>query len=171
MGRIDAYPSPAQSGTSGQGLKDFGRVKRTAGDIALGSVVTPTWADVETSLDIVLTAATGDFIEYGISGLLGSGTDTFFDVATIVSSAVVTYFSSGTSTATAGGASGWYGRPSLIFPVTGSLMSPALVSGDISSATVTLRLRYSKGGSSGRTFYATPGDPLIVWAKNLGPAM
>jgi hypothetical protein len=146
-------------------------VVRTAGDIALGAVVTPTWADVNTGLDLVLAAAVGDIIEYGISGLLGSGTDTFFDVATIVSSAVVTYFSSGTSTATAGGASGWYGPNGLIFPVTGSLMSPALVSGDISGGNVTLRLRYSKGASSGRTLYASAGDPLIVWAQNWGAAL
>lgn len=167
-----AIANLAPSGSSGQGLTDFARAVRTSGDVALGTVASPTWANIDTGIDLVLTAAAGDFIEYNISGLLDNGAaDTYFDVATVVGGSPVNYLTNGTGTPPVGGANGWFGPSGAVRAVTGALLSGALVSGDISGGTVTLRLRYSKASSNARTFYANSADPLIVWAKNLGPAI
>jgi len=150
-------------------LKDFKRAVRTSSDIALGSVASPTWADVDTGLDLVLTASAGDMIEYGVSGLLATpSVDAYFDVATVVSNAPVNYFSSGSGSPAVGGVSAWLVPGGSLHPLTGACLSPPLIAGDISNGTVTLRMRYSKAATTARTLYATAPDPLVVWAKNLG---
>jgi hypothetical protein len=155
-------------GSSG-GLVDFGRAVRTAGNLTLNST---SWANVDTGLDIALTASVGDFIECGLSAFLaGESVNTGFDVATIVSASPVNYLG-----ASGGGSD--YGAQAWLAPdsghptaVGGSIIGPALVSGDISGGTVTLRLRYRTGAASNRTLSATSTQPLHWWAKNIGPAL
>lgn len=144
------------------------RKTRVSGDITLNSA---TFANVDTGLDLTLPAVIGDLIEYGISGVLASSTpDTYFDVATIVSAAVGTYLSNGSNTPPTAGASGWFTPASRVEPLSGVLVSTGMVTGDISSSTVTLRLRYSQASGTNRTLSASTTSPLVVWAKNLGPA-
>lgn len=153
---------------AGPYVKDYARATRTAGNLTINST---SWANVDTGTDLVLTAATGDVIEVGISARVTAGaanTDTAFDVATIVSASPVNYF------ATAGGASdhgviGWLAKDTQDTRF-GSTITRTLVSGDISGGTVTLRLRYRQDTAGNRLFVGTATDPFIWYAKNLGPA-
>lgn len=159
----------AGGGGTGQGLVDFGTAKRTSGNITANST---TWAALDTGLDIVLTAAAGDFIEVGASFLVVSGSPSFgLDVATIVSAAVVTSLS-GAGGASDFGVSAWSERQgSGFWGKGGSIIGPALVSGDISGGTVTLRLMYRTNVASNKVIGANSNEPFHWYAKNLGPAL
>ena len=142
---------------------------RSTGDLTLNST---TWADlptIGTTWDAVLAAQTGDVIECGVSAFWNAEAVVgHLDVATIVSAAAVNYF------ATAGGASG-YGVPNWagIANAQSNAGGPylyTLVAADISSGTVTLRLRYRTSAASNKTLYAQSILPLQFYAKNLGPA-
>lgn len=138
--------------------------RRMSTDVSLGTA----WIAVDTALDLVLEAQTGDVIEYGVNALWDSDAVLgAMDVVTIVSSSPVTYFSSGTSTQSGNGAVGWFAAPSSFISVSGSVML-TLVTGDISGGLVRLRL-YAHTTSGTRTLFATSTNPLQVFAKNLGP--
>lgn len=142
---------------------------RTTADLTLNNAA---WTDVSTSLDMTIAAQVGDDIEYGISGILsagGGGTNHHFDVATIVSAAPVNYFSNGTVTPAAGGVSGWYAASASEALLSGSVMY-TIVSGDLASGLVTLRLRHKQDAAGNRTLYSSASNPLFVWVKNLGPS-
>lgn len=150
----------------GSGLLDIVSASRSSGNITLNGT---SWANVDTGLDLVLNAVAGDWIDVSPSGRLAAGagsTHTFFDVATIVGGSPVNYFG------TAGGASeeginGWRCQDTADARITGSALRQ-LVSGDISSGTVTLRLRYRQDTAGNRLFVAGTSNPFKWWAKNLG---
>ncbi len=131
------------------------------------------WTDVDTALDIVLTAKTGDWVECGLSGLWGSENFTYtLDVVSVVSgSPVNSWAEDGAPNNSHQGIEAWTSYPgsgTLLVPFGGSIIKK-LVSGDISSGTVTLRLRYNNGGSaSNKTLFGTAGDKFIFWARNHG---
>jgi hypothetical protein len=147
--------------------KDYARATRTSGNITINGT---SWAKVDTGVDLTLTAAAGDVIEVGICARLAAGTatqHTFFDVATVVGGSPVNYFG------TAGGASdegviGWrcQGDRDTSF---GCPVARTLVSGDISSGSVTLRLRTRQDAAGNRLFVAGATNPFSWFAKNIGP--
>lgn len=148
--------------SSAGALKDFEHKIRTTGDITVSST---SWANLENSLDITLTAQAGDVIEAGISARC-SGSFVFLDVVTVVGGSPVNSFgrTSGLPTDSDGGPSTW-SFPNGGDTIGGSVMY-TVVAGDVSSGTVTLRLRYRV--SVGNTIYAQSAIPFQWWAKNLG---
>lgn len=149
--------------------RDFTSVShslRTSGSLTLNSV---TWADVDNGLDLVLPAWPADQVEVGLSALLGSeAPNAYFDVATIVSGSPVNYVG-GTGSGTDRGVASWDGETGRA-DTTGSPALATLVSGDIASGTVTLRLRYRTSSAANKTLFATSDIRLRFWAKNYGPA-
>lgn len=151
-------------------LKDYASVTRTAGDVTLNATAITA---VQTSLDLTLTAATGDVIEFGWSGVTGTEAQVVsFDVYTMVGGAGVNPFGPGLSASMASlqGVAGWLidniaQNFNLGVPVTRTL-----VSGDIDAGTVVLRLFYAKANTTARTLFAQTNIPLTAWAKNYGPA-
>lgn len=93
------------------------------------------------------------------------------DVATVVSNAPVSYFSSGSSTPGGVGVMSWLiqnnsnysGSPNL--GITGSVWY-TVTNGDLSNGQVTLRLRHQNVGGVSAALSST----LMIGAKNLGPA-
>lgn len=151
-----------------QRSRDFKFFNRTAGNLTLNST---TWANlptIGTTWDITLAAETGDTVQVGLSALWGSeAVFGFLDVSTIVSAVAVNALS-GAGGVGGEGMAGWRGAASTAFPIGASPMYTLLV-GDISSGTVTLRLRYRTFTAAAKTLYAATDDPLHFWAKNLGP--
>jgi len=152
-----AYPRHQRS-------RDFKFLRRVGGNLTLTSA---TYADVDTTLDLTLAAQIGDVIEYAVLGLFGAENNSAnLDGYSVVSGAVVNpWAASGTGTAY----TGWY-KPvtASAWPFGGSVMK-ALVAGDLSAGTVTLRLRGRRDGSTNVSVFGTTDIPLNVWAKNLGP--
>lgn len=147
---------------------DYARAKRTSGNVTLNSA---TWANVDTGLDLVLAASTGDVVEYAISAVISSGTYVnYLDVVTVVSGNPVNSFGYDAAPAnppTSYGLMAWYTTEATT-PLSGSVFR-TLVAGDISSSTVTLRLRYAQATAGARTLQATAALPVEVWARNHGP--
>ena len=147
----------------------YARAKRTSGAITLNSSLV--WANVDTGIDLVLNASVGDVIEYSISAFLASAAvETYFDVVTVVSGSPVNSFGYDAAPAnpsTSYGIAGWTAPASVIYSVSGNFFR-TLLAGDISSGTVTLRLRYATASATARTMSAAANQPLEVFARNLG---
>lgn len=145
---------------------DFAMVKKTAGDYT--SLTSSTWANVDTSLDLVVAARAGDYIFVSLSALHGSAAQQhFIDCAIIVAGAVQHSVGSGEITTTTGeGIMGWGKESGTLSWVQGAATVPYLVqSNDVVNGTVTLRLRYRASGAV--TLYASAGNPLFFWAMVL----
>jgi hypothetical protein len=145
-------------------LRDFDRVGLTSGGITVSST---TWVNLSTSLDLTLTAATGDICEVTISAMAESTSANycFIDCATWVSGAGVNWFGSGEpTTGTGNGVPGWHLPNVAEYEAISGSVAMALVSGDISGGTVTLRLR-TRVASGSRVIRAESTTPLIVYAK------
>lgn len=155
-----AYPRTQRS-------RAFKHVRRTSGNLILNNTA---WTNLDTALDLVLSAQIGDVIEAAFSArweneAFGVG----IDVHSWVSGAAVTAWSSGVApTGTGLGVRAWYGLGGVAYGVGGSVMN-TLVAGDISAGTVTLRLRFRNAAAGNRTLYASADEPLQFSAKNLGP--
>lgn len=149
--------------SSAPALKDYAEVLRTAGSITLNST---SRTAVSSSLDLVLTAATGDLVEFNINALVNVGTDAVqFDVYTLVSSSPVNPFGPGLVPGSIVGIGGW-DLTTGVKTMTGGI-SRVLTSGDISGGTATLRLYYQQGNTTASTMLAAV-PALKVWAKNYG---
>lgn len=137
----------------------------TSGNITINST---SWANLRTSLDMSLTAQAGDILEVGISayGVPGGANQyAFLDVATLVSGSPVTYLSSRTSSPLTHGVAAWLLVGSQTdLSMGGTVMMP-LASGDISSGSVTVRLRYSTANAVNSTIRANTDDGFHWWAK------
>jgi hypothetical protein len=121
--------------------------------------------------DIALPAQVGDILEWGFNGLLESAAVvTSFDIYTIVSSSRVNPFGAGLSASLGStvGVLGWYAVSGRANNLVGSAMY-TVQAGDISAGIVTLRPHYAATSSTARTLYCNASDPLMMWAKNLGP--
>lgn len=122
--------------------------------------------------DMTIEAQIGDVLEYTPNFLAGNeAVITTWDIATIVSAAVVNWFSSGTSThPTSNGLIGWYASGSgQYFNITGPAWY-TVQAGDIdANGRVTVRPYVLSTGV--RTIY-TDGSSgfLLLSVKNLGPA-
>ena len=125
--------------------------------------------DFDTATDITLPATTGDVIELSISMLMQHAYASYqaTDVATVVSGSPVNYVS-GTAFASSGqGVSAWRLETEETTSVSGSVRY-TLVSGDISSGTVLLRLRIKVSGNTG-IWLCGADYPAMFMARNLGP--
>ena len=158
---------PAQIGTSG-GVS-VTTARRTSGNISLNNT---SWTNLDTGMDLVIAAAAGDVLEVSISGVTfgsASSTTAFFDVATIVSAAVVNTFSTeGAESGSSQGIQAWFQLTGAdIRPLTGSA-TYTVQAGDISGGNVTLRLRGRCEAANARTIVAGTNNPLKWSVKNLG---
>ncbi len=169
VGATGATGPTGATGTSGGALAHDEKILNT-GSLTLNSTSV---VAVDTGLDLVLAAAVDDVIEYGFSARLGnSAVSVGFDVYTMVSGTPVNPFGAGLSASLSPnlGVTGWFtNNENVISPVTGARRR-TLVSGDIDSGTVTLRLFYVQPSATNRTLSAASTSPLNVWATNLGPA-
>lgn len=155
-----------------QRARDFKRTQRTAGSVVIGTTI----LNVDTATDITLTAQVGDYIECSLGGLVSlvTGSDASFSVATIVGGSVVNYIS-GQVLAVGAGVPNWYcpnrdtAQGVAGWNLSGAASPYAIVAGDLSGGTVTLRVRAIGGGGGAISLWATTGVPFNFWAKNLGP--
>jgi hypothetical protein len=141
-------------------------VTKTGGNY---STTSTTYVSVDTAADLTLDAQAGDVIECGLSAIATDASATValsVDAATIVSNAIVNYVSGAGSTG--GGVMAWSIRLGDFHTAAGSAMYQ-LVSGDIASNLVTVRLIYKASSATGRGLQANATNPLHFWAKNLGP--
>jgi hypothetical protein len=149
----------------------YARAKRTSGSLTVSSA---TWVDLDTGLDLVLNASTGDVIEVAVSGVWGvENIPGRLDVVSVVSNSPVNSFGRDAAPDNnhigIGGWSNIAGLPNFEESISGSFFR-TLVSGDISSGTVTLRLRRrTLSPASNKTIYATSELPFEWWARNHGP--
>ena len=144
----------------------FKFIQRTSADFTANST---SWVNLDTGLDLTLAAQVGDVIECGVSFQAENEASTFrLDVGTLVAAAIVNYFGGAVDPGSNYGVSGWTAAGGTAQSVCGSVMK-ALVSGDLSSGTVTLRLRYRTDSAANKTVHAVTARPFQFWAKNLGP--
>ena len=154
------------SGSSGggKGLSYVDRNDKTNGDITLNST---SFKDVDNTLDLSLTAQSGDVILVGLSASLGAeGVYADFDACTVVSGSPVSYLSTSGSAPAAGGISSWKATTASYHGV-GATIIYTLLPGDISDSSVSFRLRYRTESSSNRTLYADTSVPLSFFGVNL----
>lgn len=119
--------------------------------------------------DIVLAAAVGDVIEVGLNTYVPAAAGhVFLDAQTIVGGSPVNSAGSGNAVSSGDdGVSSWLSTSGETGTPSGSVLV-TVVSGDLASGAVTLRLMYRS--SATRNFYTPSSRPLRFWAKNLGPA-
>lgn len=129
------------------------------------------WANLSTYItipDLTLTGCTtGDVVAVSVGGYWGnnSGISSLLDAATIVGGTLTNYLTTGTSSpATGAGFRPWQGIASTLTTFYGELRY-VLQSGDISSGSVTFRLRVFTDGA--KTLYH---DPLQFAVINYGAA-
>lgn len=140
----------------------FKRLTYTGGDITLNNT---SWTTLSATEVVLSNVEAGDMIEATLSVLSGNqAVHSYLDVATWVSSAIVNRFSGGSD-----GVQAWRGFASSFSFSGGSVMYP-LVSGDIVSGSVTLRLAYKTDVASNRTLSANTTTPLNFSVKVLGRA-
>jgi hypothetical protein len=148
----------------------YARFKRTAGDLSLNSTV---WSDlptISTSGDLTINATTGDVVVVAACGLWSTeNVDANLDVVTIVAGSVVNSFGAdGTPSNSHSGIRSWSALGPAYWTIGGNFYR-TLVSGDISSGTVTLRVRYRTGIASNKTLFGSTNNPFEYFAQNLGP--
>lgn len=153
-----------------QMARGFKFARRTSGNLTFSATA---WANFDTGLDLVLAASVGDVIEATAGFVTNAGsTDSYLDVATIVSAAVVNTFSMlGPENAGSNGIAAWWSPGSLTTPC-GGPVHYTIASGDIAAGQVTLRLRVRCTSATAKIYYAADGitAPYFHWAaKNLGP--
>ncbi len=141
---------------------------RSSGNITMNSV---NWANLDTGMDITLAAQVGDTLEASLFALIGNqAVDTYFDVATIVAAAPVNSFVKRGAVTTAPPPYGnWYALTGA-WTNLGVPIHYTVVTGDLSSGLVTLRLRYATLTATNRTFHADGTNYTAEFCvKNLGP--
>jgi hypothetical protein len=156
-------------GSTPRDIVKAAKAERNSGDITITG--NTSWANVDTGLDLVLPAFAGDLVQYTINGrwTATGAVEGYLDVGTLVSAAIVSYFGGAVDPSTGFGCAGWIGPVSTIQPFSGPLYH-TLVSGDISSNTVTLRLRYRTASATNKSMTAGTNIPMTVGAVNYGPS-
>lgn len=139
--------------------------RRATGNLTLNST---SWANLPSLGTLTLAVQTGDIIQVGLSGRFSSeNVWGFLDVATIVSAAVVNSLSGVAESANNEGITGWSGVAGSIHSNIGSPVLYTIQSGDISSGTVTLQIRYRTLTAANKTLLADSNRPLTFWARVL----
>lgn len=138
-------------------------VRRVAtGTISLGS----SFAAVDSAMDLTIDAASGDLIE-AVARVISDGGSgaTILDAATIVSSAITSYFASGSSTPSDNGSAYANGAYQGVTMAT----FHRLTSGDVAAGAVTVRFIGKYAGSAKGIL--SDADNMVYFAiKNLGQA-
>ncbi len=146
----------------------FATARRNTGNLTLNST---SWANVDTGLDLTLSASTGDVIEATLSGTWNAdAVQCCLDVVTVVSSSPVNSFATGTTVtaSTLEGVGAWLGNNGIQSDISGSFFY-TVVAGDISGGNVLLRLRYRTTSAANKALIATANVPFVVFARNHGP--
>lgn len=140
----------------------------TSGIVTSGTITVPTASAVQIGPDLVVSASAGDILELTVSCLCAdSGGELYWNAATRVGGADVTYFGTGTGTWThpPGGISSFF-TPVNIFTGPRASRRLTIQSGDISGGTVTVRV-YARADNSSRDVFATSAQPLETGLVNL----
>lgn len=132
------------------------------------------WANVDTGLDLVLNEVqVGDELVYGIQAHVGTeAVWAYFDVVTVVGGSPVNSLGSRAAVVASPGplgVSGWMARTGTQEMPNGTTAPYTVAAGDLTSGSITLRLRYATASAVNKTLYADATIPLDVWAMNLGP--
>lgn len=158
----------------GGGSSSGGVVAKAVGRFTAGAVsfTSTTWASATTAWDLTLSGvAAGDIVTYGLS--LSAGVDIaptiHADLASIVGGSPVNYWSSGGSAPAQYGVQAWCIRSGTNYGYMGmgGTVASTLVSGDISSGSVTLRLYFFLEAAGSRSINASTTLPLQCWAMAL----
>jgi hypothetical protein len=129
----------------------------TGGNRTLNST---SFADVGGVKDLAVAATAGDLLGIYVSATFGNESVAVgLDMTSIVSAAPVNYISGNGSGGF--GIGGWRG-PSGIQHAVGGMVFYTVVSGDISSGNVTLRLRYLTSSATNKTIFAGGGGNLSI---------
>lgn len=148
-------------------LKNIQTWVRTAGDLTLNPGDT-NWHDLPTVPTLVLQGVrAGDLIEVGVQAYWDdANTYRNLDVASIVSSAPVTYW--GAASGTPGvGVPSWRGEPATVIGRGGSVFRTVSTSDIAVDGSLTLRFRYSLNAATISVLSAAV-PPLHAWCKNHG---
>lgn len=150
-----------------QRARDFKFLLQTA-NLTLTST---SWANMPTIAALTLGAQVGDVIEASFGAYhQNEAAYAWIDAVTEVSAAPVTSFGTGVAalTSTSGaGVGAWLAKTGVEGSIGGSAFL-TLASGDLSSGTVTVRMRYRFSGSPNKVL-AVSGGGIVFAAKNLGP--
>jgi hypothetical protein len=144
---------------------DFALYRYTSGNITLtGTTTWSTLTTISTAGDMVLSASAGDLVEVAISVLCNSdAVDLGFDAVTVVGGVVTNSFGANGAAPSAytnlNSISAWYNHNGRIEKASGSAFYK-LVSGDISSNTVTIRIRYAMNAATNRQIFAGASNPI-----------
>jgi hypothetical protein len=147
---------------------DYATSRYTGGNLSLNST---SWASVGGPADLVLAASAGDLVECSISfSTNNDAVIVYYDVVTVVAATVTNSFATAGTLPTTSheGIVGWTGQASVSTRHTGNFFY-TLAAGDISSGTVTLRLRYRTNTASTKTMFASANFPQVFFARNHGP--
>lgn len=137
---------------------------RVSGNLTLNNAA---WTNVDTGLDCTVIAQVGDVLSLVLSAQTGGeAVNAFFDVATIVSAAVVRRVSG--SGAGGYGIQSWVGLAGSAWPLGGPYFYTVQKSDIDTTGFVNLRLQYIAAGN--KTLYANANNPLQFAVSNLGPA-
>lgn len=138
---------------------------RTSADLTPNST---TWANLDAGLDLTVSAAVDDMLMIGVNGSTSNeAIALFLTVSTIVSAAPVNDVSTRSAeNVSHDGVMGWFAVGSAYLPLTGQVPYK-VVSGDIASGGVTLRLRYKTSSAAVRTIRANANEPFRFWVQNI----
>lgn len=154
---------------------DYASYLYTTGNVTLtGTTNWSTLTTIGTAGDLTLAADAGDVVEIAISFLIASASANLgFDAVTVVSGTATNSFSQSSGVPTTytnlNSASAWFCNQLATAQAVGGSLFYKLVSGDISSGNVTLRVRYVMSSANNATLYATTSNPAQIWARNHGP--
>lgn len=145
-----------QFGTTVPRLIGLTSARRTAGNVTTNSV---TFTAFDTATDLTVSGVeVGDVLELGVNYRWNDEAEVgYADAATRVAGANVN-FVSGTTL----GVGGWIGDISKRSECGGSLMY-TLVSGDISSGSVTVRFHFRSNGGANKTIIASTANQPFTW--------
>ena len=156
------------SGGGGSGNTPISNVRFTGGNITMNN--SGGFADLSTSLDLTIPAATGDILGINMAAILdapsGSGNWTAFDAVTRVSGADTNYVSNGTGTPDTLGVPAWF-RWEIAETLSGEWLYE-VQAGDVDAGNVVLRFKYKTGSAANRVFRASSGQAAAVFVKNYG---
>ena len=151
--------------TSGGAGVTFVEASRTAGDVTLNTTGIVTAYD--TSTDLVVPAAAGDRVIFGLSMLTNGGFNSGaqgIDIVTVPNGTITTYVSSRGAAPAANGLASLY--TDATFVISGQA-DYVVAAGDLAGGNVTFRLVYTNTTPT-RTIYGSANYPFRWWALNVG---
>jgi hypothetical protein len=168
------YPNPSLAVDRAPAASVAGKFTRqsyTGGNITLNGT---TWATVAGPTDLTLTGLTaGQVVEVGLDAIWGNEAVTcYLDYVSWVSAAAVNSWADDAAPDnTHTGVLGWLGTSvgaTTINLGVGATVARAVAAGDLSSGTLTLRLRARTATAADKTLVAVAADRLLLWARVLG---